>query len=57
VSQVKEAYLAIWHERKHVPGQKEVAEKLACNSFTFKDYWSDWGIMPWRDLFDFWIPK
>ena len=57
VTEVKEAYLAIWHERKHAPAQKEVAEKLACNPLTFKDYWGSHGIMPWRELFDLWIRK
>lgn len=54
---VKAAYLAIWHERKHVPLQKEVAERLACNPFTFKEYWGTDGILPWRELFDLWIDK
>ena len=55
--QVEQAYLAVWQERKHIPAQKEVAEKLTCNPLTFKDYWSNDGIMPWRDLFEFWIRK
>jgi hypothetical protein len=49
------AYVAIWHERKHVPLQKEVAERLGCNHNTFKDNWCKDGVRPWHMLFDLWV--